>query len=153
MRPLFLLLTLPFFALLFASCEVKKQPIAYGQTNCQHCQMTISDKRYAAELVLKTGKAYFFDSAECLIQYLKDKPEEKAKAQLFLVTDFNQPEDLIDADKAIYLQSKNLPSPMGMFLNAFKNRAAADMMQQKNTGRILTWNEAVQAVKNHEKPE
>ena len=153
MKPLFLLLTLPFFAFLIASCEAKKQPIAYGQANCQHCQMTISDKRYGSELVLKTGKAYFFDSAECLIQYLEENAEAKEKAQMFLVSDFNKPEALIDADKAIFLQSKNLPSPMGMYLTAFKDRAAATLMQKENPGRILTWNEAVQAVKNNEKPQ
>src|SRR5688572_1538570 len=153
MKPLFLLLTIPFFALLLSSCEAKKQPIAYGNVNCQHCQMTVSDKRYGSELVLKTGKALFFDSAECLIQYLVENADAKEKAQMFLVTDFRKPEDLIDADKAIFLQSKNLPSPMGMFLTAFNNRAAATEMQEENGGRILTWNEAVKAVKNNEKPE
>jgi copper chaperone NosL len=153
MNRLFLLLTLPFFALLFSSCEVKQQPIAYGQANCQHCQMTISDKRYASELVLKTGKAYFFDSAECLIKYLEENAEAKEKAQMLLVSDFRKPEVLIDAHKAIFLQSKNLPSPMGMYLTALKNRAAATVMQKENGGRILTWNETVNAVKNNEKPE
>jgi copper chaperone NosL len=153
MKPLFLLLTLPFFALLLASCEVKKQPIAYGQANCQHCQMTVSDKRYGAEMVLKTGKAYFFDSAECMILYLEEKPAEKEKAQMLLVTNFRKPEDLLDAENAIFLQSKNLPSPMGMFLTAFNNRASASDMQEESSGRILTWNEAVQAVKNNEKPQ
>ena len=153
MKRLLLFLTLPFFALLFSSCEAKKQPIAYGQANCQHCQMTVTDKRYGSELVLKTGKATFFDSVECLIQYLEANAEAKEKAAMFLVTDFRKPENLIDADKAIFLQSKNLPSPMGMFLTAFNDRATADLMQEKNGGRILTWNEAVQAVKNHEKPD
>ena len=153
MNRLFLLLTLPFFALLFSSCEAEKQPIAYGNVNCQHCQMTVSDKRYGSELVLKTGKATFFDSAECMIQYLEQNADAKEKAAMFLVTDFRNPENLIDADKAIFLQSKNLPSPMGMFLTAFKDRAAASLVQEENGGRILTWNEAVQAVKNNEKPE
>ena len=153
MKRLFLLLTLPFFALLLSSCEAKKQPIPYGQANCQHCQMTVADKRYGSELVLKTGKAYFFDSAECMMQYADENAEAKEKAVMFLVTDFRNPENLIDADKAIFLQSKNLPSPMGMFLTAFKDRAAASLMQEENGGRILNWNEAVKAVKNHEKPE
>ena len=115
--------------------------------------MTVSDKRYGSEMVLKAGKALFFDSAECLIQYLEENADAKEKAQMFLVTDFREPENLIDADKAIFLQSKNLPSPMGMFLTAFKDRAAASLMQEENGGRILNWNEAVQAVKNNEKPE
>jgi copper chaperone NosL len=153
MKSLFSFLTLAFFALLLSSCEVKQQPIAYGQANCQHCQMTVSDKRYGSELVLKTGKAYFFDSAECMIQYLQENAEAKEKASMFLVSDFRNPEKLIDADKAIFLQSKNLPSPMGMYLTAFKDRAAATVMQKESPGRILTWNEAVEAVKNNEKPE
>ncbi|MBK0402407.1 nitrous oxide reductase accessory protein NosL [Adhaeribacter sp. BT258] len=153
MKTLFLLLSLPFFALLLSGCEAKQQPIPYGQANCTHCQMTVSDKRYASELVLKTGKALYFDASECMIKYLEDNADAKEKAKMFLVTDFNTPEKLIDADKAIFLQSKNLPSPMGMFLTAFTNRAAATEMQEKNGGRILTWNETVQAVKRNERPE
>lgn len=153
MNKLFLLFTLPFLSLLFSSCEVKQQPIAYGQANCQHCQMTVSDKRYGSELVLKTGKAYFFDSAECLMQYVQENAEMNEKAQLLLVTDFSKPETLVEAPKAVFLQSKNLPSPMGMFLTSFGTEAAAKEMQAQQGGRILKWEEALTAVKQNEKPE
>src|SRR5690606_3788639 len=86
-----------FIAFLFVSCEVKEQPIAYGQANCAHCQMTVSDKRYGAELVSKTGKAYFFDSAECLIAYLDANPPMEKSAEMLRVTNFTKPETLLDA--------------------------------------------------------
>ena len=153
MRSLFLLFSLPFLMLLLTSCEVKQQPIAYGQANCQHCQMTVSDNRFGSELVTKTGKAYFFDSTECLMSYLQEKPEEAKKAELLLVSDFSKPGNLVAAEKAVFLQSKNLPSPMGMFLSAYADEAAATSVKQEKGGRLLSWNEALTAVKNHEKPE
>ena len=142
-----------FIAFLFVSCEPKEQPIAYGQVNCAHCQMTVSDKRYGAELVSKTNKAYFFDSAECLMSYLQANPPMASSAAMLRVTDFTKPEMLLDAEKATFLQSKNLPSPMGMFLTALPNEATAKKLQQESGGRIMNWEQAKAAVKNNEKPE
>jgi copper chaperone NosL len=42
---------------------------------------------------------------------------------------------------------------MGMYLTAVADKAAATKMEQEYGGRLLTWNEAVIAVKNNEKPE
>lgn len=139
-------------ALLF-SCEVKQQPIAYGQANCAHCQMTVSDKRFGSEIVAKTGKAFFFDSAECMILYLQENPEMQEKAEMVLVSDFSNPEKLIFPDKAVFLQSKNLPSPMGMFLTAFSNEEEALKMKTQNGGNLMSWEAVKAAVKNNQKPE
>lgn len=139
--------------LLLAGCQVEPKPIAYGEVNCTHCQMTVSDNRYGAELVNDKGKAFYFDSAECLAQYLDQNPEQAEKAAFVLVTDFTKPGELIDARSVSFIQSKELPSPMGMFLTAVADQAAATKMQQEVGGRLLNWEEALIAVKNNEKPE
>ncbi|MDX5442915.1 MAG: nitrous oxide reductase accessory protein NosL [Hymenobacteraceae bacterium] len=152
MRTLFFIPAFLTLVALLSSCEVKPQPIAYGDVNCQHCQMTVTDKRYGAETVLKTGKAYYFDSIECMVAYLQEKPEEKEKTSLQLVTDFNQPGHLLNAEEAAYLQSKNLPSPMGMFLTAFNTKNDTEKMQQNNGGRVLNWQDVNTVVSNNERP-
>lgn len=140
--------------LLFLSgCKVEPKPIAYGAANCTHCNMTVADNRYGAELVNDKGKAFFFDSSECLMAYANEQPEQTEKAAFLLVTDFTKPNELVDARKAIFLQTKAIPSPMGMYLTAVGDKAAATKMQQEHGGRLLTWNEAVTAVKNDERPE
>ncbi|PRY03377.1 copper chaperone NosL [Pontibacter ummariensis] len=138
--------------LLLLACEVAPQEIVYGQVNCAHCNMTVSDSRYGAELVSSKGKAFMFDSAECLAAYLIDNPEKKQDAAFVLVTDFAKPNTLIDVKNAAFLQSENLPSPMGLFLTAFADKNTAGQFQQKHKGRLLSWEEAVLAVQNDEKP-
>lgn len=139
--------------LLLAGCQVEPKPIAYGEVNCAHCQMTVSDNRYGAELVNDKGKAFYFDSAECLAQYLDLNPDQAEKAAYVLVTDYTKPGELIDARSANFIQSKALPSPMGMFLTAVAETDTATKMQQEVGGRLLDWGEALIAIKNNEKPE
>jgi copper chaperone NosL len=153
MRTLLSAAALFWVLLLFNACQVKEQPITYGQVNCAHCQMTVSDRRYGSEMVSKTGKAYFFDSAECLIWYLDKNKDKAEKAELLLVTDFLSPEKLLDARQAHYLQSINLPSPMGMYLTAFANEPALSEIKQEKGGRILNWEQAMEVVKKNQKPD
>lgn len=132
------------------SCSVEPQPIAYGQAGCEHCKMTITDPRYGAEIVTTTGKAFFFDSIECMVAYLQEQEGMQEKAALLLVTDFHNPHSLIAADKATYLQSEQLPSPMGMYLTALAEGGVAQEMLNNHAGRTLSWSEVLQAVKSHE---
>ena len=138
--------------LVLAGCQPEPKPIAYGQANCTHCNMTVADNRYGAEMVNDKGKAYFFDSAECLLAYANEQPEQADKAAFLLVTDFTNPGELTDARKAHFLQTKALPSPMGMFLTSLAYKGIATEMQQEHGGRLLTWNEAVLAVQKNERP-
>ncbi|WP_299701460.1 nitrous oxide reductase accessory protein NosL [uncultured Pontibacter sp.] len=138
---------------LLAACQVEPKPIAYGEVNCAHCQMTVSDNRYGAELVNDKGKPFYFDSAECLAAYLQENTEQAEKAAYILVTDFTRPNELIDARSANFIQSQELPSPMGMYLTAVSDKATATKMQQEVGGRLLNWEQAMTAVKNNEKPE
>ena len=124
--------------LLFSSCEPQPKAIEYGFDSCEHCRMTISDNRYGSELVTQKGKVYKFDAIECLTAF---QEENKKEAAMLLVTDFTDPEKFIDAQEAWFLQSKALPSPMGMNLNAFKEKATAEKFQQEHDGKLLTWEE------------
>jgi copper chaperone NosL len=101
--------------------------------------MTIIDKPFAAELVNTKGKAYKFDAIECMAAYLAGKEETEFVFQL--VKDFNLPEDWIDAKSAYFLISNQLPSPMGAYLSAYKDKSAAESMQQQKGGAVYNWTE------------
>lgn len=121
------------------SCNVSPRPIEYGIDGCHFCKMTIVDKVHAAEIVTKKGKVYKFDATECMIHFIKEF--NTSDIALYLSNNFTEPEALIDATQATFLISKNIPSPMGAFLSAFKNKADAEKAQTKNGGTQYTWNE------------
>ncbi|QHT68333.1 hypothetical protein GXP67_17635 [Rhodocytophaga rosea] len=124
--------------LLLIACQSGPEPIAYGSDNCHHCKMTISDNRYGSELVTQKGKVYKFDSIECMAQYL-DENEAGASAKTLLATDYKNPGQFIEVSKAIFLQSEQMPSPMGMFLTAFSDQETASQFAAEKSGNLLTW--------------
>lgn len=106
---------------------------------CHYCKMTIVDKIHAAEIVTKKGKVYTFDSAECMVHFLKEFDSSEVK--LYLSNYFSEPEKLIDATKATFLISQNIPSPMGAFLTAFNNKNEAIKIQSEKGGTLYNWEE------------
>ena len=125
--------------LLLTSCQPKEKAIVYGQDECKHCRMMIVENQYGSELVTKKSKVYKFDSIECLIDYLRTDEMDENEVALTLVTAFNQPEVLRAVKDSYYLHSIKLPSPMGMFLTAFENKAAAEEAKAKYGGEVMNW--------------
>ncbi|WP_418499393.1 nitrous oxide reductase accessory protein NosL [Flagellimonas sp.] len=137
-------LIIPLFTILclIIGCSVGPKPIDYGHVGCHYCSMTIVDKQHAAQLITKKGKVFNFDAIECMMNHLKD--EDESTMALFLVNDFDQPGELMDAAEATYLISENIPSPMGAFLSAFAEDQAAQFALDNNGGELLTWNQLKQ---------
>lgn len=104
---------------LMSACSRGPQPINYGQDGCAYCKMTISDERYGAEIVTQKGKVFKFDATECMIGFVNKDYVNKADVAQYLVVDVSNPTVLIPADKAQFLISEKLPSPMGGNISAF----------------------------------
>ena len=130
---------------LFA-CTSKPVAIEYGVDGCYFCKMTIVDKLHAAEVVTQKGKVYKFDATECMINFMDEFDTSTIK--LYLSNNYTEPEALIDATKATFLISKNVPSPMGGFLSAFKNKEDAIDVQKVKEGEIYSWEELLVHFKN-----
>lgn len=124
---------------IFMSCSVKPEPIIYGNDGCHFCSMTIVDQQHAAQIVTSKGKAFKFDAAECMMNYLRET--NGAEVALYLTNTYNRPGELIDATKATYVISKNIPSPMGEFLTAFDSEESAKNVQLESEGELFTWHE------------
>ena len=139
------LIFLSIVSLLLASCDAKPEAINYGSDACHFCEMTIVDKQHASQVVTSKGKAYKFDAIECMAQSIQDEFKDTEMAH-YLVTDLDQPGELIDATTASYLVSENLRSPMGANLSAFKNEDAANKAQVKFTGKTYLWTEMQQHI-------
>lgn len=141
---LFLMLTL-----CIVSCKPSPEPFDYGFDACHYCSMTIVDRQHAAQFVTKKGRAYKFDAIECMMNHLQTV--DANDVALFRVNDYGNPGKLIDAMKATYLISQQIPSPMGEFLSAFGSAESAEMVQQENGGELFTWQELLERFKNKPK--
>jgi copper chaperone NosL len=139
-------LLLLFLFIFLMACNSKPVPIEYGVDACHFCRMTIVDKVHAAEVVTQKGKVYKFDASECMINFMDEF--DTATIKLYLSNNYTEPETLIDATKATFLISKNVPSPMGGFLSAFKNKADALKVQGDKGGNIYSWDELLNHYKD-----
>lgn len=133
MRAWTFLLALPLFVW---GCSSGPDPIVYGKDNCHWCQMRIMDPKFGAEAITAKGRIYKFDSGECLLHYINEAEVEHSH---LLVTDFESPETLMDATTSYFLVSKNMPSPMGAYLNAFPDETTAQGYQKENGGTVFSW--------------
>lgn len=123
--------------LLTISCKVAPQKIEYGKDQCNFCKMNVVDKTHSAQYVTKKGKQFKFDAIECMVNDLSGKNEEDIA--LFLVADYGNPGEMIDANTATYLISKEIKSPMGANLSAFSLKSKAEELQKKHGGVNYTW--------------
>lgn len=138
----FYLLALVFITL---SCSKEPVPISYGTDACHFCKMTIVDRVHASQIVTRKAKVYKFDAIECMVNFLNDY--DHSEVQLFLSNNYLDPEALIDATQATFLISRNISSPMGAFLSAFKNREEAQKTQINEGGTLYNWQELLHHLK------
>jgi copper chaperone NosL len=126
------------------SCSPESEPIRYGFDGCAHCQMTIFDARYGAEIVTHKSKVFKFDSIECMAEF--SQVLDQGQIAMMLVTDFENPGELINIETVSFLHSEGLPSPMGMYLTAFGNIASAEVFQAERGGEIIDMKRIFQLV-------
>lgn len=121
------------------------RPIAYGAEACTHCHMTISDPRFVAEAVLRTGKVLAFDDIGCLAQWLAGEP--RATRAVWVVAFVGQ--EWLPAAEAVYLRTDSLRTPMASGLIAAKSAAEADSLAASLGGQVLAWEAVVRMPSPH----
>lgn len=128
-----------YLSVFFVSCSTEPQPINYGKDMCEHCGMTIMDKKFGAEMLNAKGKAIKFDSGECMVWYLHS--ENKFQPSRYLVVDYVSEGELIDATQAFYLHGGEVNSPMGGKLAAFKTKEEAEKFNIEFRAELKMWSE------------
>lgn len=136
------LLIIGLFTLSLGSCSTEPEPIRVGKDNCESCKMTISDHRYGAEIVTKKGKIYKFDDAHCVKEFINSKKVGQEETAGIYFTDFIQPHELINVEKAYFLQSPELNSPMNGNLAAFSNEDSLAKVLLQFPGFKMNWEDA-----------
>ncbi|WP_036679249.1 nitrous oxide reductase accessory protein NosL [Daejeonella oryzae] len=125
--------------LALTGCSTDPEPIRTGQDNCNFCKMTISDKRFGAEIVTQKGKIYKFDDAHCLNAFMDSNKVGKAEIAGVYFTDFIQPHELTNVEQAYFLQSPKLKSPMNGNIAAFSREDSLTKMLPQYPGFKITW--------------
>lgn len=123
---------------LLYGCSSDPEPINYGSDVCAHCNMKIMDNRFGAELLNTKSKAYKFDAAECMVDYIK---KNTLDIKEMYVTDFNNPGVFITARNSYFLISPKRRSPMGEDLSAYKTKTDAETAKRSVGGEIYSWDE------------
>jgi copper chaperone NosL len=90
---------------------------------CAGCRMTVSQRRFASQIVAPGELPRFFDDLGCLAAYLK-AGRAAAGATVF-VTD-HRTGAWVRADRAVYTRVAGLETPMGSHLIAHVDAASRD---------------------------
>jgi copper chaperone NosL len=134
---------------LIAACgSPGPRPLAYHTESCAHCQMTLADRRFGGELVLRTGRVIPFDDAGCLLTYLAQEPDVAARAHSVWVADFLPPHALIEAGQAVFLVSDSIRTPMDFRMAALHPGMVADSLRAALGGGLISWEEAGALIRN-----
>ena len=124
------------------------RPIAYDSDGCSYCRMTISDRRYGAELVTAKGRVHTFDSIECLVSFYLQSREGGEAASVW-VSDYSRPGTLVAAERAVFVRGGSGHSPMGLGLAAFGEAADTAAIRAEFGGGTLRWTEVLALVERN----
>ena len=128
-------------ALAMTACTPGPEAFHFGEDIGAHCRMPIADARFAAQVVLDTGKVVKFDSIECTAGWLAT--QEVARVHSVWVSDAAGSGDLIPAPEAVFVHDEAIRSPMGGGLAAFASERDAEQVIPDATSSLLTWDEVL----------
>lgn len=127
------------FIILLSGCSSKPQPLITGTDACSFCKMTISDKRFGAEVITKKGKIFKFDDIHCMLAFLKSDEVTRVGVGDIYFTDFSSPHTLTVLDKTFLLQGSTLKGPMNGDIISFANRDSLKSAAQLFEGTEKMW--------------
>lgn len=130
---------------LSACAPAGPRAVRYGADACGYCRMTITDRRFGAQVVTARGKLDAFDAVECLADYVNATPDGTAPAAQprAWVADFQRPGAWIRIDSARFVRLARAGSPMGGGLAAL--RADASTTGVAIDGHAMPWDEVLAA--------
>ena len=111
--------------------------IRYGEETCAFCGMLISEERFAAALTTATGEAKAFDDAGCLLRALTR--QDRSTARIW-VHDY-QSGRWLEAPRAVFVRSDDVPTPMGGGLLAFSTQEAAEQFARQVHGTVMRFDQ------------
>ena len=115
----------------------KPPKIRYGRDVCAQCRMIIQEERFACAVVSAEGRALKFDDVGCLAAYKKDSD---GRTERSWVHDTGSG-GWLEEDRATFVYSRDLVTPMGHGFAAFGDPNAAKRYARDSAGRLVSWDE------------
>jgi copper chaperone NosL len=110
---------------------------------CETCRMLITDQRFAAECLMRKGRAKKFDDVICMIRYFDMAATlgiaKRDDVRAYFVKDYYSKE-WVDAGKARFVKA-NVVTVMGYGVVAFKALDRATQFAKDFSGQLLTFDE------------
>ena len=126
----------------FTACETGPEPIRYGKDNCHHCKMTLTDKRFGAEIVTQKGKVYKFDDLNCLVNFMKSGELKTENIAHTLAVDFKKTGQFVEVQQAFFLENEAIKSPMRADIASFSDQKDLEMVKSEvGGGKTIRWEE------------
>ena len=111
----------------FSGCEKAQESgahdVHFDRDVCVECNMVISDRAYAAQLVdTRHNKAYMFDDIGCLVLWMDANPQEWFDTAAIYVAD-TETSAFIDAKRAYWTLGNTTPMDFGLSATEVKTEA------------------------------
>lgn len=136
MRRLFAgLALLAVFSGCFGARDSTPPKVRFGQEACAECHMIIDDDRFCGALLGEDGVYLKFDDIGCMKRFEDD---HRWASRPGWVRDFVS-RGWLKKEEVYYVQTKNVLTPMGSGIAAFKERRAAEDFAAKESGPVLSW--------------
>jgi copper chaperone NosL len=123
-------------ALWVAACGARADgppEIVVDRSTCSHCGMLISERTYAAALRTADGGARVFDDIGCLLAAVRPGPPPGTQVWFHDAADGAW----ITAESAVFVSSRELRTPMGGGLVAYRHRAEAERAAGRLHGVVI----------------
>ena len=126
-----------------AACgQAARQPAELDTRNeqCRFCNMVVSTRVTASQVVAPGEEPRFFDDLGCLASWLKDNP--LPQGAVVFVADHRTGE-WVSAASAVYSRVETLDTPMGSHLLAHANEGSRTADRPAAGGQVLSVGEAI----------
>lgn len=112
---------------------------------CAVCKMAVTSKSYAAQIV-NEGKPLFFDDIGCLVQYERQGQIMPGAVKARYVRSVAGDAWLL-AEKAVWVTTKDVRTPMGYGFHAFADKKAAEaFIATHKMAQLVAWTDVQKQV-------
>lgn len=124
-------------------CTAEPQTIRFGKDGCDHCKMTIMDKKFGGEIVTDKGKIFRFDDVRCMIEFSTTENSIDKKTASYYLLDYAGNGGFIKSDLAFLMKTDKVRSPMGGNIVAFKDEQSRQKAMTELNGTAVNWPELI----------
>ena len=115
--------------------------LVLGRDVCQHCHMTLVDRRFGGEMVSRTGKVTPFDDVGCLA--VGAAAVAPSSIHSLWASDYLESDSVVAVERLVFLRVDSLRTPMGYGIVAVRPGPKADSLARRYGVRLMVWRDVM----------